>query len=113
MCRLNDSAISSWNLSLIHILVDADHIEDDEQDEESQQTSTEDEEVLSLQKMCIRDRVQKAARGHEAALGDVALPDDLLRGVGHGTVGIDVYKRQRYVSATAILLRTAQCGVTP
>ena len=30
-------------------LVDADHIEDDEQDEESQQTSTEDEEVLSLQ----------------------------------------------------------------
>ena len=35
-------------------------------------------------------RVQKAARGHEAALGDVALPDDLLRGVGHGTVGIAV-----------------------
>ena len=30
-------------------LVDADHIEDDEQDEESQQTSAEDEEVLSLQ----------------------------------------------------------------
>ena len=30
-------------------LADADHIEDDEQDEESQQTSAEDEEVLSLQ----------------------------------------------------------------
>ena len=30
-------------------LVDADHVEDDEQDEESQQTSAEDEEVLSLQ----------------------------------------------------------------
>ena len=30
-------------------LVDTDHIEDDEQDEECQQTSTEDEEVLSLQ----------------------------------------------------------------
>ena len=30
-------------------LVDADHIEDDEQDEESQQTSAEYEEVLSLQ----------------------------------------------------------------
>ena len=30
-------------------LVDTDHIEDDEQDEESQQTSAEDEEVLSLQ----------------------------------------------------------------
>ena len=29
-------------------LVDADHIEDDEQDEESQQTSAEDEEVLSF-----------------------------------------------------------------
>ena len=29
--------------------VDADHVEDDEQDEESQQTSAEDEEVLSLQ----------------------------------------------------------------
>ncbi|GCB37556.1 hypothetical protein KGMB02408_45010 [Bacteroides faecalis] len=29
-------------------LVDADHVEDDEQDEESQQTSAEDEEVLSL-----------------------------------------------------------------
>ena len=28
-------------------LVDADHVEDDEQDEESQQTSAEDEEVLS------------------------------------------------------------------
>ena len=35
-------------------------------------------------------RVQEAARSHEAALGDVALPDDLLRGVGHGTVGIAV-----------------------
>ena len=30
-------------------LVDADHIEDDEQDKESQQTSAEDKEVLSLQ----------------------------------------------------------------
>lgn len=30
-------------------LVDADHVKDDEQDEESQQTSAEDEEVLSLQ----------------------------------------------------------------
>ena len=30
-------------------LVDTDHVEDDEQDEESQQTSAEDEEVLSLQ----------------------------------------------------------------
>ena len=30
-------------------LVDTDHIEDDEQDEESKQTSAEDEEVLSLQ----------------------------------------------------------------
>ena len=29
--------------------VDADHVEDDEQDEERQQTSAEDEEVLSLQ----------------------------------------------------------------
>ena len=29
-------------------LVDADHIEDDEQDEECQQASAEDEEVLSL-----------------------------------------------------------------
>ena len=35
-------------------------------------------------------RVQEAARRHEAALGDVALSDDLLRGVGHGTVGIAV-----------------------
>ena len=31
------------------MLVDTDHVEDDEQDEESQQTSAEDEEVLSLQ----------------------------------------------------------------
>ena len=30
-------------------LVDTDHVEDDEQDEESQQTSAEDEEVLCLQ----------------------------------------------------------------
>ena len=30
-------------------LVDADHVEDDEQDEESQQTSAENEEVLCLQ----------------------------------------------------------------
>ena len=30
-------------------LVDTDHVEDDEQDEECQQTSAEDEEVLSLQ----------------------------------------------------------------
>ena len=29
--------------------VDTDHVEDDEQDEESQQTSAEDEEVLCLQ----------------------------------------------------------------
>ena len=32
-------------------LVDADHVEDDEQDEESQQTSAEDEEVLCLQSL--------------------------------------------------------------
>ena len=37
-----------------------------------------------------RDEFEQAAGGHEAALGDVALPDDLLRGVGHGTVGIAV-----------------------
>jgi len=30
-------------------LVDADHVEDDEQDEQGEQTSAEDEEVLSLQ----------------------------------------------------------------
>ena len=30
-------------------LVDTDHVEDDEQDEESQQTSAEDEEVLCFQ----------------------------------------------------------------
>ena len=35
-------------------------------------------------------RVQKAARGHEAALGDVALPDDLPVSYTH----LDVYKRQ-------------------
>ena len=35
-------------------------------------------------------RVQEAARRHEAALGDVALPDDLLRGVGSRTVRVAV-----------------------
>ena len=32
-------------------LADADHVEDDEQDEESQQTSAEDEEVLGFQSL--------------------------------------------------------------
>ena len=37
-------------------LVDADHVEDDEQDEESQQTSAENEEVLGFQTLEL-DRI--------------------------------------------------------
>ena len=71
--------------------------------------------------------VQQAAGGHEAALGDVALRDDFLCGVGHGTVGIgvevahhavhlqplvdavsythlDVYKRPAYIGIATLVM---------